>query len=249
MTTRIAIELVPRTREALELELQQIQQNFPHITAINIPDLLRFDIRSWEGCAIARQWFPQTIAHIRAIDMHPYNPLHMIDYLRAHEIGEVLVIAGDPPQNHERVIYPSTSVDIIRKFKREAPEIKVYAAIDPYRNSFRVERDYIRHKLDVGADGFFTQPFFDLRLMEMYGDQLQGQTVFWGVSPVTSEKSRFYWETRNNAIFPRSFAPTLEWNQQFARQALEFVRRSGFDIYFMPIKTDILKYLNGVLVE
>ncbi|ADU65305.1 5,10-methylenetetrahydrofolate reductase [Desulfurispirillum indicum S5] len=246
LPTRIAVELVPRSDESLQEELAVLEQ-FPVVTAVNIPDILRFDMRSWQGCRLVRGHGLDAIAHIRAIDIHPRKPLPMVEYLVEHRIEEVLVIAGDIPQNHARTIYPSTSVDIIRKFKREAPHIRVYAAIDPYRQSFREEMEDVQHKLDVGADGFFTQPFFDMRLMELYGELLEGEQVYWGVSPVLAERSQHYWETRNAAVFPRSFEPTMNWNLEFARQALDFVHATdGFHIYFMPIKTNLNSYLQGI---
>ncbi|MBB5022183.1 methylenetetrahydrofolate reductase [Desulfurispira natronophila] len=244
-STRIAVELVPRSEDSLQRELQ-IVQDFPQVSAINIPDILRFDMRSWEGCALAQRGGYASVAHIRAIDINPKKTLPMLDYLQQNSIGEVLVIAGDIPQNHARTIYPATSVDIIRKFKKEAPQIQVYAAIDPYRQSFRKECESMQRKLDVGADGFFTQPFFDLRLMEVYGELLAEENVYWGVSPVLAERSQHYWETRNAAIFPQSFTPTLEWNLKFANDALSFVKRHGFHIYFMPIKTDLRAYMQGI---
>jgi methylenetetrahydrofolate reductase (NADPH) len=83
--------------------------------------------------------------------------------------------------------------------------------------------------------------------MEIYHDLLSGLEVFWGVSPVMSERSKDYWDNLNNAIFPPDFTPTLEWNRQFARQALEFVEKTDSSIYFMPIRVDLGAYLDGIL--
>ncbi|MPN29319.1 hypothetical protein SDC9_176771 [bioreactor metagenome] len=173
----------------------------------------------------------------------------MAEYLIANQIQEVLEITGDPPQDMRWKIYPTTSIDVIRKFKAEIPGIKVYAGIDQYRESMRKEADYIKRKIQAGADGFFTQPFFDLRLMEIYTEILQGQEVYWGISPVTSEKSLHYWETKNNVVFPASFQPNLEWNIAFARQALDFTRQTQANIYFMPIRTNVDQYLQGIFAD
>lgn len=51
---QISIELVPRNREDLLLELQQLRHHFPDIDTINIPDLLKFPLRSWEACILAK---------------------------------------------------------------------------------------------------------------------------------------------------------------------------------------------------
>ena len=161
---RISVELVPRSEETLREELQLLKNIIPDIDLINVPDLLRCDIRSWQGAALAAEYFPAAMPHIRAIDIDIAQPLPMKDYLREHKIREVLVIEGDPPQDMMHTVYPTVSTDVIRKFREEMPEIKVYAGIDQYRGSMRQEQYRIRRKLQAGASGFFTQPFFDQRI-------------------------------------------------------------------------------------
>ena len=243
---RISIELVPRSRESLQSDLELVKTGFPQIDTVNIPDLLRFQLRSWDGCRYVKKYYEKVIPHLRAIDLDLKEPLPFAEHLQELGIEEVLVLTGDPPQDMSRKIYPSDSIDLIRKFKREHPQIKVYAAIDQYRTSMRMEYDNIKRKLDAGADGFFTQPFFDLRLMQIYAEMLQGLEVFWGVSPVTSEKSVNYWETKNHLIFPAGFEPTLEWNLRFAKQALKFTEELNAHIYFMPIRTKLQVFLGGL---
>ena len=79
----ISIELVPRNEESLRRELSQVRNHFPQVERINIPDILRFDLRSWDGCAIAADYFPKTIPHLRAIDFDPDAPLQIVDKLSA----------------------------------------------------------------------------------------------------------------------------------------------------------------------
>jgi methylenetetrahydrofolate reductase (NADPH) len=243
---KISVELVPRGTSHLLDELTLIKNNFGSINTINVPDLLRLPMRSWEGTGIAKTLYDRSIPHIRAIDFSLKEDISIAAALQEYNIMEVLVVSGDPPTDMSRTVYPTSSTEFIRKMKMECPWLKVYAAIDPYRSSVRAEYEYIERKREAGADGFFTQPFFDLRLMEIYAELLEGQDVFWGVAPVMTEKSRLYWETKNYAVFPRSFEPSLAWNTNFARQALEFSRKSGGSIYFMPIKTDLYAYLNGI---
>lgn len=244
-TCRISVELVPRDHPSLRNDLEQVQRLLPQLTTINIPDLARFPLRSWEGCGIARERFPHAIPHIRARDIAPDQPLPMAEELVRHGIREVLVVSGDEDPGQQAT--GSTALELIARFKRELPDIVVYAAVDPYRVGFRQEYDYLQRKLEAGADGFFTQPFFDQRLLEIYADILNGYQVFWGVSPVISEKSRGYWEKRNLVFFPREFAPTMAWNRGFARRVLAFVRQNGGNAYFMPIRIDLAEYFDGLL--
>lgn len=241
------MELVPRNEDELREDLKITRDCVRGVDVINIPDLLRLDIRSWEGAAIAQEYFSAVMPHIRAIDVDLTKPLSMRPELRRSGITEVLVIEGDPPQDMNHKFYPTVTTDVIQKFHQEMPEVKVYAGIDQYRGSMRQELYRIQRKLQAGAVGFFTQPFFDMRLMEMYSDMLDGQNVYWGVSPVMSERSQSYWELKNNVVFPKDFKPTLDWSIEFSKRALEFVNKRGANLYLMPIKSNLKAYLQGVL--
>ena len=241
---RISVELVPR--DALREELAVLKEGGFAIDLINIPDLLRFPTRSWEGAALAQQYFPTAMPHIRAMDVDLERPLSMGEYLRQNQIKEVLIIEGDPPQDMIHTVYPTVTTDVIRKFREELPEIRVYAGIDQYRGSMQQEQYLIRRKLQAGAAGFFTQPFFDLRLLAMYADMLEGLEVYWGVSPVESERAKSYWELKNHVVFPKNFAATLAWSVDFAREVQAFAQSRGDSVYLMPIRTDLTAYLTGV---
>jgi len=245
--SRISIELVPRNHEVLEEDLKTVVEEFPNIDTVNVPDIIRFSTRSWLACNTARQYVSHAIPHIRSIDFNLKEPETVKSIIEDNKLSEVLVVTGDAPQDLSRKVYRTSSTSLIAYLKRTFPNLKVYAAIDPYRSGLKDELDYVQKKKDVGADGFFTQPFFDTKFMELYSEQLNGSDIYWGVSPVMGEKSRSYWENRNNAFFPTSFEPNLEWNKNFAKEALDFVKERGDNIYFMPIKTSLTDYLGGIL--
>ena len=243
---RVSVELVPRDEQALREELGVVAQYRERVDVINIPDLLRFPMRSWEGAAVAQETYAAAMPHIRAMDIDLREELPMKAFLREHNIREVLVIQGDPPQDMTHEVYPTTSTDVIRKFREEMPEVRVYAGIDQYRSSMRDELYRIRRKEQAGAAGFFTQPFFDLRYLEMYADMLAGLDVYWGVSPVMTRRSQSYWERKNNVVFPHSFEPTLEWSVDFTRRVMELTEREAASLYVMPIKSNLAAYLQGI---
>jgi methylenetetrahydrofolate reductase (NADPH) len=265
----VSLEAVPRNREAL-IAAALTAAEFGSISLINIPDLLRFSLRSWEACGILRE-DPSAAAviapcsgglrlmpHIRAIDFDMDTPFPHVGYFRSQGINRVLVIAGDPPRLKAgpgktetpaappRRTYPTETAPFIRKLRAEMPELEVYAAFDPYRTNIRYELDYLKEKEEAGAVGFMSQPFFDLRLLEIYAEYLEGKNVFWGVSPALSESNRKYWESRNRAIFPRNFRPDMYWNVDFGRRVLYFCETHHFNLYLMPIKIDLASYLQGL---
>lgn len=243
---RISIELVPRDEAALRESLAVVKQHAAHADVINIPDLLRLPMRSYEGAAVAKEYFKAAMPHIRAMDIDLSAELPMKDFLRAQEIREVLVIQGDPPQDMTKKVYPTTSTDVIRKFREEMPEVKVYAGIDQYRGSMSDELYRVKRKLQAGAAGFFTQPFFDLRYLSVYEDMLTGLDVYWGVAPVMSERSQSYWERKNKVVFPQEFTPTLDWSIEFTRRVMAFAQERDESIYIMPIKANLEAYLAGI---
>jgi methylenetetrahydrofolate reductase (NADPH) len=244
---QVSLEVIPRSGEALSAGLKTAAA-FPKIGVINVPDLLRFPLRSWEACGLLADAGEGMIRmpHLRAIDFDLERPFPHRDFFRAQGIRRVLVIAGDPPTDETHRTYPTKTVPFIKKLKTEMPELQIYAAFDPYRSNIRYELDYVQAKEEAGAVGFMSQPFFDLRLLEIYAEYLEGKEVFWGVSPVLSASNRQYWESRNRAIFPKAFRADLFWNVDFGRRVLNFCEAHQFNLYLMPIKIDLQAYLGGV---
>lgn len=250
---RYSIELVPRSWDVLQQEVEEVTK-FNAINTLNIPDLLRFDIRSWDACEAMTDRFEDVIPHLRAIDFDLKNGFPLTAFLKQSRIRSVLVVEGDPPQDISHRTYRNTSCELIRIIKKELPDLKVYAAIDQYRTSMRKELDYIHDKIDAGVDGFFTQPFFDLKLLELYMDMLdmdlsKGIEVFWGMSPVHTLTSQSYWENKNDVVFPSHFEPTKEWNIAFGRDMLEKIKARNDNVYFMPIRASATEYLAHILEE
>jgi len=244
----VSLELVPRGISSLQ-EDAALSRFYPAITCINIPDLSRFSVRSWEGCAAVKTFLGSAtprIPHLRARDFSLDEPFPLADFFRENGISRTLVISGDPVPDKPDKAGDNHTIELIKKLKAEMPELEIYAGFDPYRTNIRYELDYVAAKEDAGATGFMSQPFFDLRLLELYAEYLEGKSVFWGTSPVLSEKNKHYWESRNRALFPRSFLPDLYWNITFARQAMDYCKRNNFNLYLMPMKTEIETYLSGI---
>jgi len=240
---KISLELVPRSEQYICEKVAFVEREMSDISAVNFPDLLRFDIRSWDACRMVKHSSLDRMVHLRAIDFDMHQPFPLTDFLKNHQIRKALVIEGDKPQDMKHAIYPTSSIDLIRKLKKVTENVTIYAAFDPYRNNIRYELDYLQQKIEAGATGFFSQPFFDLRLLEIYSEYLEGQDVYWGISPVTGHRQKQYWETRNRAVFPKSFTPTLDWNVRFGQEVIHFCQKSNFNLYLMPIKVNLEDYL------
>lgn len=242
---KISLEIVPRSIESIHSQIQMISTNFSEISAINFPDLTRFEIHSLDACRIATELSDNhtLIPHIRAIDFDKNNPLQFIEIIQKLNLKKLLVIGGDPP-SRTAISQPSDTIEMIQKLKQKLPNIQIYAAFDPYRNNIKFELDYLQAKIDAGASGFFSQPFFDLRLLDIYSEFVEKLDIFWGISPVIDLNSKNYWERRNRAIFPKNFQPTIDWNVNFAQKVLAFCQQNSFNAYLMPIKIDLPLYLH-----
>ncbi|AHK70785.1 methylenetetrahydrofolate reductase [Gluconobacter oxydans] len=222
--TRVSVELVPRSPEALLTDVQTVRDVLPQVRTLNVPDLMRFDLRSYDAASLVTKQAPfEVIPHIRAVDIAPGAPLPGAD---RPELTSILVVAGDPP--------PAGS------------DWKVYAVFDPYRRAPYQELEDIARKRDAGACGFFTQPLFDIPMLEYCMDWLRDDTVFWGISPVLGDKSRRYWERVNHVVFPRDYDGTLEGNIVFARRMLTIIREKNDNAYLMPLKVDLASYLGAL---
>ncbi len=243
----ISIELVPRNEDSVQQELTSIQEHLPRVNMVNIPDLLRFPLRSWRACAIAKTCYPLAIPHIRAVDFDPHTAFEIAAELDEKGLDTLLIVSGDLDRTSSRKMYPTNSVEMIRRLKQELPHLTIYAGIDPYRSGVQDEYRYAQEKREAGAIGFFSQPFFDLRMMEIYAELFADVEMYWGASPVTTQRSMNYWETVNRVVFPASFEPTLEWNRQFARDVLNFAEAHDGHVYFMPIRISAVEYLQGIL--
>ncbi len=245
---RVSVELIPRDAAAFQAQIEDVG-TLARVDSLNVPDLAQFEMRGWQAAVDVRRrgerW--RCVPHVRAMDIDVTRPWAPLAKLLAAGVNEVLVVTGDPPADMRHKITGATAVEVIRFLKTTHPELRVYAALDQYRASFASERDYALRKLDVGADGFFTQPFFDVRLMGVWRDLMGSTPVFWGATSVTSERSMRYWLSRNRAVFPAGFEPTLAWHKRFAADALRFAEERDADIYFMPIRVGIGDWLGELL--
>lgn len=247
MKTTISIELVPRSEESIAADLETLCRDFPGARMVNIPDLLRFDLRSWDVCATAIADLDRALPHIRAMDFPAKAAGELATRLRGLGLREALIVRGDAPQDLARPVHSTTSAELIRAIKEVDPDLKLYAVFDPYRRGLRSELDDVKEKLEAGAAGFFTQPFFDLEFMKVCADVLPDVEVFWGLAPVLTAGNRRYWEVKNRAFFPSRFEPSLAWNRDLAAACLEWASETGASLYFMPIRVGLNEYLGGLI--
>ena len=239
------LELIPRDLEQLRLDARTFMTQFSLIKGINIPDIKQLDIRSVTVAASLLSDGIFVVPHIRARDYSIQGHFHLIQPLVDLGLQAILIIEGDSGVDVNSCGGVS-SVSLIKSIKQQFSHLNVYGALDPYRSSFDLECQYCQEKLDVGADGFFTQPFFDSDQAKRYLDYFCDTIIFLGLSPVLTEKSQQYWERVNKVVFPKEFELTLDYNVMLNQQLIKLADLYKQHIYMMPIKMDVALYLGKV---
>jgi len=247
---QIALELVPKDLNGLLEESKKQLANFPKISAINIPEIRSVEIKSFEASEHLFKNNVAAIPHFRLIDRTLGDLESLIEKLIPLGLKQTLLISGDPPQDAQNFVPSGVKApEAIKHIKSKFPQLLVYAGQDSYRQSFKKELDYCKQKLDAGADGFFTQPFFSESLLTQWLEQLEGTEMWIGLSPVTGSSSRNYWESVNQVVFPPSFRFDLEGNCIMGRRILSLIEAAKKDAYLMPITISAEKYLNALFVK
>jgi methylenetetrahydrofolate reductase (NADPH) len=242
---RIALELVPKTLDSFLEESKAHMNKFPKIVTINIPELRSVKIKSFEASEHLLKNGVEAIPHFRLIDRTLDDLETKIEKLVSLGLKRVLLISGDPPLDIPDFVPSGVKVpQAIKHLKAKFPQLKIYAGQDSYRQSFKKEFDYCKEKLDAGADGFFTQPFFSEGILNQWLEQLTEIEMWIGLSPVTSKASRNYWETTNQVVFPPNFRFDLEGNAITDRRILTQIEAANKNAYLMPIAISADKYLN-----
>lgn len=242
----ISLELVPRYENDCLQEGLQAFAEFEQINAINIPDVLRVPIRSWEMVSSFLSKQVNGIPHLRSIDRTAEDTVRILAPLVAEGMSKVLIVSGDIPADPQFVSSEQTPLDYVGPIKKAFPDLKVYAALDPYRSSISAEVSYCLQKIEAGFDGFFTQPFFETELLSIYLNRLQGTEVFAGISPVTSQRSIGYWEKVNKVSFPKGFQTNLQYQAELGRDLLKVSESYNQHSYLMPITLSAVEYLRAV---
>jgi len=241
----ISFEIVPRSLEAFDEQYAFVQKLDDGIHIINVPDIQRFETRSWELAARIDRSQYRFIPHFRAIDFKVESG-ELYRIIEEYQLDSVLLVTGDPPEGLKRAFYNTDVVDLIRAVHQRFPNLNIYAGFDPHRQGLQDECDYTQRKADAGAMGFFSQPFYDSRMIEIYAEHMRGLETYIGISPITSQASMNYWEVKNRVKFPVDFRPDYDWNVKFANSVIASAAASGLNVYFMPIRIDLARYFGGI---
>ena len=247
---KFSFEIVPRNHQAFDEQYAFASSLGESISMINVPDIQRFDIRSWDVGKKIDKNKHQFIPHFRAIDFSLESG-DVFQIIEENELNHVLLVSGDPPEGIKREYHNTNVIDLIKVVKNRFPQITIHAGFDSHRNGIQDEYLYMQRKIDAGASSFFSQPFYDLRMVEIYAEHMQEQAVevFIGLSPITTSSSMNYWELKNKVKFPATFKAEYDWNIDFSNKVIAMAKDLDFNIYFMPIKINLQNYFGELNLD
>jgi len=248
LSMKFSFEIVPRTHEAFDEQYKFVSTLGESISMINVPDIQRFKIRSWETGQKINRNEHQFVPHFRASDFSLESG-HIFQIIEENELEHVLLVSGDPPEGIKKEFYNTNVLDLIRVVKQRFPDITIHAGIDSHRNGVQDEYSYVQRKIDAGASSFFSQPFYDIRMVEIYSELLKGIEFFVGLSPITTLASMNYWEVKNKVQFPKNFRPEYDWNIDFSNKVIAMAKEKDFNIYFMPIRINLEDYFGKLELD
>jgi methylenetetrahydrofolate reductase (NADPH) len=244
---RTSVELVPRSRGKLIADARLIGERFAAVETINVPDVRRFSVRSWEAAALTAPWIPNRIPHLRARDCDPLDIGELSATLERADVREVIVVAGDPPSDRTGSAQAVDPLATASALAKRLPYLVIYGALDPYAYpDDSALRANLRRKWDSGVRGFFSQPLFSVECLERCAALMPPLPVFWGLSPVTTAASRDYWERVNRVRFPAVFEATWAWNLRFARELMARAGSRREHVYLMPIRASVGDYVDAL---
>ncbi len=237
---RISARLLPESGPFL-LEGAKFVSEFPEIDTVNISDAL--NIRGWQGSVILADR-AKSIPHINQIcsyqDKREFNLLK--NALIQNNINEVLIFLGEY-KSGVFIESVSMSIELMIRLKQEIPGIVVYGYFNPYNKS---DFDDVLKKLDIGFDGVFVSPVFDISVLQKSMPYLAGTTVFFGIMPILHKDKMNALERLYNVEFPSSFSPGIKSSALFAKKILAFLSDVNANCHIVASQDILKRYLMEV---
>lgn len=159
----------------------------------------------------------RTLTHDLVVKLHQETSLTIVSHLTCvgssqdeiHQIlntyqkggiENIMALRGDPPKNQEQFIPPAQgfryATDLVRFIKKHFPDMGIGVAGFPEGHPDTPNRlkeiDFLKEKVDAGADYICTQLFFDNRDFYDFRDRCEMAgirvPIIAGIMPITSKK-------------------------------------------------------------
>lgn len=139
----------------------------------------------------------EALAHLTCVDLTEYTLLQMIEQLKNSHIHNILALRGDrpdtmsPKQFQQRTYqHASDIIPIIKKNLSCCIAGACYPEKHPEALSFQTDLMYLKQKIDLGAEFFITQLFFDNHYFYKFMNKLEQMNIqipiCAGIMPITA---------------------------------------------------------------
>ena len=207
--------------------------------AVNVPDspMARVRMACWSASAlIARQVGIEVIMHFTCRDRNLMGL--QSDLMGAYALGvqNIMAITGDPPRLGDFAeatgVYDVDAIGLVQIIKAlnlgtdfannpigSPTQLSIGVAVNPAAEDWPKERDRLLQKIDAGAQFAFTQPLYQMSIVETFLERTHDidLPVCLGVLPLMSHK---------HAQFLHNEVPGIEVPQS-ARDAMEHAGKNG----------------------
>ncbi len=144
--------------------------------------------------------------------------LSLLDDYRQQGIRRIVALRGDLPSGMgmARPVYASELVQFIRQHTGDHFQIEVaaYPEVHPEANSYDEDVNYLKQKLDAGANSALTQYFYDADAYSWFLEKCHRAgievPIYPGIMPITNYQNLARFSARCGASIPRWVAKQLE---------------------------------------
>lgn len=174
---------------------------------------------------IKKRFAIEPVAHLTCVAAARDDIARQVDELEAMGIENILALRGDPPDGEKEFVPPADGFkyakELIAFIKQRKPHFCLGAAGFPegHPRAQTVEQDieYLKQKIDAGADYVITQLFFDNRFFFDFTERCRQAgirvPIIPGLMPITNLKQIQKITRLCGAAFPKDLYEKLEKNQ------------------------------------
>lgn len=165
-----------------------------------------------------------SVIHMPCLNMTKLEALDILTQFQNAGIENILALRGDKVEGKEpsnEFIHASDLINFIKDFdskRTDGKQFNIYGAcypeLHPQSSSVFEDIDFLKQKVDAGADHLLSQLFFDNEAFYRFQERCQikgiNVPIEAGIMPATNKKSIERMVSMTNAVLPKKFTDMME---------------------------------------
>lgn len=221
-----SFELFPPKKE---LEFNKLYETIDDLKSLN-PDFVSVTYGAGGGTrdktveiasTIKNKMGIETVAHFTCVNSSKEDIKTVLDQLKNNNIKNILALRGDPPLNQENITkkvggfeYASDLVKFIKSYGDWSIAVAGYPESHPDSKNLDEDINFLKNKVDNGADLIITQLFFDNNAYYKFRDKAVKKgikiPIIPGIIPILNFKAIQKIISLSNATIPQDLYKKLE---------------------------------------